>query len=51
MKRIQKAELLILDDFGLVSIDQAARNVLLDVIEERYDKSSTIMATQIPASK
>ncbi|TDE08174.1 ATP-binding protein, partial [Dyadobacter psychrotolerans] len=24
---------------------------LLDVIEERYDKSSTIIATQIPVSK
>ncbi|WP_409014341.1 ATP-binding protein [Dyadobacter sp. CY326] len=51
IKRIQRAELLILDDFGLVSIDQPARNVLLDVIEERYDKSSTIIATQIPVSK
>lgn len=26
IKRIQKAQLLILDDFGLVQIDQAARN-------------------------
>jgi DNA replication protein DnaC len=51
IKRIQRADLFILDDFGLVSIDQAARNVLLDVIEERYDKSSTIIATQIPVSK
>ncbi|GAA3956635.1 ATP-binding protein [Chitinophaga oryziterrae] len=51
IKRIQKAQLLILDDFGLVTIDQAARNVLLDVIEERYDKASTIIATQIPVAK
>lgn len=51
VKRIQRAELLILDDFGLVSIDQAARNVLLDVIEERYEKSSIIIASQIPVSK
>jgi DNA replication protein DnaC len=50
IKRIQRAELLILDDFGLVAIDQAARNVLMDVIDERYEKSSTIIATQIPVS-
>ncbi len=51
IKRIQRAALFILDDFGLTAIDQAARNVLLDVIEERYDKSSTIIATQIPVAK
>jgi DNA replication protein len=51
IKRIQKAQLLILDDFGLVPIDQAARNVLLDVIEDRYDKASIIIATQIPVAK
>lgn len=48
--RIQKAELLILDDFGLATIDQAARNVLMDIIEDRYDKASIIIATQIPVS-
>jgi DNA replication protein DnaC len=42
---------LILDDFGLVNIDQHARNVLMDVIEERHEKSSTIIATQIPVAK
>lgn len=51
IKRIQRTELLILDDFGLVPIDQTARNVLLDVMEERYEKSSTIIATQIPVSQ
>ncbi|UKJ06194.1 IS21-like element helper ATPase IstB [Solitalea lacus] len=50
IKRIQKTELLILDDFGLVPIDQAARNVLMDVIEERHETSSTIIATQIPVA-
>lgn len=50
IQRIQRADLLILDDFGLVAIDQAARNVLMDVIDDRYEKSSTIIATQIPVA-
>jgi DNA replication protein DnaC len=51
LDRVQKTELLILDDFGLTPIDQNARNVLMDVIEERYERSSTIIATQIPVSE
>lgn len=51
IKRIQKTELLILDDFGLATIDQPARNVLMDVIEDRYEHASTIIATQIPVPK
>jgi DNA replication protein DnaC len=50
VKRLQRASLLILDDFGLVNIDQHARNVLMDVIEERHERSSTIIATQIPVA-
>lgn len=47
IKRIQNTELLILDDFGLANIDQQARNALMDVIEERHESSTTIIATQI----
>src|SRR5690606_33215392 len=36
LKRMARMQLLILDDFGLTPIDQAARNVLMDVIEDRY---------------
>ncbi|WP_432803742.1 ATP-binding protein [Chitinophaga horti] len=31
--------------------DQAARTTLLDIIEERYDKAATIIATQIPVEQ
>ncbi len=51
VKKLQRTPLLILDDFGLVSMDQHARNVLMDVIEERHEKSSTIIVTQIPVAK
>lgn len=51
LKRIERAELLILDDFGLTSIDQLARTALLDIIEDRYNSASLIIATQIPVEK
>jgi len=50
-KRLQKAELLIIDDFGLASIDKEARSLLMDVIEDRYDRMSTIITSQIPVTE
>src|SRR5690606_30002248 len=50
VRRIQKTDLLILDDFGLVSMDQLASNFLMDIVEGRHERSSTIIATQIPVS-
>lgn len=51
LKKISRCRLLILDDFGLMAIDQAARSVLMDVIEDRYDRTSTILVSQIPVSE
>jgi len=46
--KIEKTDLLILDDFGLSSFDDHARNALMDIVEMKYDKSSIIIAAQIP---
>lgn len=51
LKRIERTDLLILDDFGLTPIDQQARTALLDIIEDRYNSASLIIATQIPVEK
>ena len=48
LKKIERTELLILDDFGLQPLDAAARNMLMDIIEDRHGKKSTIIASQIP---
>jgi DNA replication protein DnaC len=48
MKKIEKTDLLILDDFGLTSFDEQIRNALMDIVEMKYDKSSMIIAAQIP---
>jgi DNA replication protein DnaC len=50
LQKLQKVNLLILDDFGLQAFDNNAREILMDIIEDRYDKSSTIIASQIPVS-
>ena len=50
IKQLQKFKLLILDDFGLHSLEQADRQFLLDLIEQRTGKASTIICSQIPVS-
>ncbi|MAO36817.1 MAG: ATP-binding protein [Zunongwangia sp.] len=48
--KLIKADLLILDDFGLQSFDNHARETLMDIIDDRYNKASTIISSQIPVS-
>ena len=47
---IEKAELLILDDFGLVAFDNQGRGALMDIVESKYDRTSIIISTQVPVS-
>lgn len=48
LNKIEKTDLLILDDFGLTAFDDHARNALMDIVEMKYDKSSIIIVAQIP---
>lgn len=50
LNKLLKADLLILDDFGLQSFDNHAREALMDIIDDRYNKTSTIISSQIPVS-
>lgn len=50
LTKLLKADLLILDDFGLQAFDNHARETLMDIIDERYNKTSTIISSQIPVS-
>ena len=43
-------DLLILDDFGLQAFDNLTREILLDIIDDRFRSGSTIVASQIPVS-
>lgn len=50
LKRIERTDLLILDDFGMQTFDAVSRGILLDIIEDRHGKRSTVVASQIPVS-
>jgi DNA replication protein DnaC len=48
MMRIERADLLILDDFGLEHFDSQTRLILLEMVEDRYSSKSIIIASQLP---
>ncbi len=50
LNRLMKVDLLILDDFGLQSFDNHAREALMDIIEDRFNTKTTIVSSQIPVS-
>ena len=51
ISRIEKLDLLILDDFGLLPLDSYSRATLMEVIEDRHGKRSTIIASQLPVAQ
>ena len=45
---IAKADVLIIDDFGLQKFDDYSRLDLMEVMEDRHGKKSTILSSQLP---
>lgn len=50
LKKLSSVKLLLLDDFGLQAIDNQSREILLDIIDDRFGQASTIVSSQIPVS-
>jgi DNA replication protein DnaC len=50
MNRIEKCDLLILDDFGLQILDNTTRMTLMETIEDRHGRKSTVIASQLPVA-
>jgi DNA replication protein DnaC len=48
ISKIERQDLLILDDFGLQPLDASSRSVLLEIIEDRHGSRSTIITSQLP---
>jgi DNA replication protein DnaC len=48
MNQLAKAELLILDDWGIQKMTAPQRNDLMEVIEDRHGLKSTLIASQLP---
>ena len=46
-----RAGLLILDDWGLEPLDAAARHDLLEILEDRYGRRSTMVTSQLPVDR
>lgn len=51
LDRIRKAKLIILDDFGLQPISHEVKLIILQILEDRYEKSATIICSQLPPKK
>ena len=49
--KIERHQLLILDDFGITPLDVQNRAALMEIIEDRHGKSSSIITSQVPVNK
>ena len=50
LKKIERSPLLILDDLFLVPLDARERPILLDIIEDRHERKSIIITSQLPVA-
>jgi DNA replication protein DnaC len=48
LNKIQNSDILVLDDFGLHPIDADNRLALLEIMEDRHGRKSTIISSQFP---
>jgi DNA replication protein DnaC len=51
LARLSKIDVLVLDDWGLGSLKEAQRHDLLEVVEDRYARVSTVITCQLPIDK
>ena len=48
LNQVAKAQLIILDDFGLQPLDNNIKLTILQMLEDRYAKAATIITSQLP---
>lgn len=51
LAKMEKHDLLIIDDFGIQPLDPQNRSFLMEIIEDRHGKKSTIFTSQVPVGK
>lgn len=51
LARIEGQHIFIIDDFGIQPLDAHSRSALMEIIDDRHGKSSTIITSQVPISK
>jgi DNA replication protein DnaC len=50
-KQLARADLLVLDDFGLMPLSEQTKRDLLEILDDRYDRRSTILTSQLPVDQ
>ena len=48
LKGLARVQLLILDDWGITPLTAEGRRDLLEIIDDRHDRASTIVTSQVP---
>lgn len=50
LSNLAKTDLLIIDDWGLTTLDDQGRRDILEILEDRYNVRSTVVTSQLPVS-
>jgi DNA replication protein DnaC len=51
LKALARVDLLILDDWGPEKLDDDRRRDLLEIVEDRYERRSTLVTSQVPVDR
>lgn len=51
LQALSRLDCLIIDDWGLESLNAAQRNDMMEIMDDRYDSSSTIIISQLPTEE
>lgn len=51
LKTLARIDLLIIDDWGPEKLDDMQRRDLLEIVEDRYERRSTIVTSQVPVDR
>ena len=48
---LTRVDVLVIDDFGLMKLSDEERTELLEILEDRHQRRSTIITSQLPVEK
>ncbi len=51
LARLAKTELVVLDDFALTPLKDQERRDLLEILEDRHERASTLVTSQLPVKQ
>lgn len=49
--KMERQQLVIIDDFGIQPLDAQSRSMFMEIIEDRHGKGSTLITSQVPVTK